>query len=375
MTVTHVYVNPALASDSGTGTIGDPYGDLQYALNTQARDTTNGNQFNIKVGTAEILAAALTLATYGTPTTAAPLILRGYTNTANDGGMAEINCNGFPMFTTSYVETAVVNLECHTFGNNHGITLSTGGGGGGGVIACEVHKGTSTPSGKALIRAASQVVGCYLHDAGTSGSGIVNTYNAIGNFITDCANGIADNYCSVLGNIIRLDANGSGIKVWQLDTKAVMHNIIYSTVANTGMGIQVSDASGRLTASVLNNIICGFSGVGGRAISLNGENLVVLGHNAFWNNTSKLAYADGDAYVYDLTTGDVDLAADPFTDAANGDFSLTTAGKAALRGVGWPAAYFGAHTNTDGHVTIGPVQYGEAEAAGVLRRVMRMLGG
>jgi hypothetical protein len=48
-----------------------------------------------------------------------------------------------------------------------------------------------------------------------------------------------------------------------------------------------------------------------------------------------------------------------------------------LRGVGWPAAYLGAHASTDGHITIGAVQYGEAEAggAGVYRRVARILGG
>ena len=39
-------------------------------------------------------------------------------------------------------------------------------------------------------------------------------------------------------------------------------------------------------------------------------------------------------------------------------------GAAALRGLGFPGAYLGAHANTDGHVTIGPIQYGEAEAGG-----------
>jgi len=65
-----------------------------------------------------------------------------------------------------------------------------------------------------------------------------------------------------------------------------------------------------------------------------------------------------------MTDNDVALAADPFTDAENGDFSLTTAGKAALRGQGWPGAYLGANAATDGHVTIGAIQYGEAEAGG-----------
>ena len=91
---THVYVDPSIAGDSGTGTIGDPYGDLQYALNTVTRGT-DGNQFNIKAGTDEVLAASITTATYGTPSTSQPLIFRGYTSAANDGGQASIDCNGY----------------------------------------------------------------------------------------------------------------------------------------------------------------------------------------------------------------------------------------------------------------------------------------
>jgi hypothetical protein len=87
----------------------------------------------------------------------------------------------------------------------------------------------------------------------------------------------------------------------------------------------------------------------------------MVGFNAFYNNTNP--YTLGDQIYVDLRANDVTLLADPFVDAANGDFSLTAAAKTALRGVGWPAAYLGAHANTDGHITIGAVQYGEAEAA------------
>ena len=56
MAITEVYVDPAINGNSGTGTLVDPYGDLQYALDTKARDSTNGDRFNIKAGTAEVLA-------------------------------------------------------------------------------------------------------------------------------------------------------------------------------------------------------------------------------------------------------------------------------------------------------------------------------
>ena len=57
-----------------------------------------------------------------------------------------------------------------------------------------------------------------------------------------------------------------------------------------------------------------------------------------------------------LKEGEFLIGADAAETAANFD--------AALRGLGFPGAYLGAHANTDGHVTIGPIQYGEAEAAG-----------
>ena len=88
------YVDPSIDSDSGAGTIGDPYGDLQYALDSITRDTTNGDQINIKAGTAEILTATLDVSTYGTPTFAAGLAFVGYTSAENDGGVGEIDGDG-----------------------------------------------------------------------------------------------------------------------------------------------------------------------------------------------------------------------------------------------------------------------------------------
>lgn len=82
MAITEYYIDPAIDANSGTGTIGDPFGDLQYALDTVTRDGTNGDRFNVKAGTAEVLTAALSLATYGTPTEAAPLVIQGYTSAA-----------------------------------------------------------------------------------------------------------------------------------------------------------------------------------------------------------------------------------------------------------------------------------------------------
>ena len=94
MAITNYYVDPAINANSGTGTLGDPFGDLQYALNTITRNATDGDRINIKAGTAEVMAAAISLTTYGTPAQAAPLIFQGYTSAQGDGGIGEINNGG-----------------------------------------------------------------------------------------------------------------------------------------------------------------------------------------------------------------------------------------------------------------------------------------
>ena len=46
MAFSEVYVDPSIAADSGTGTIGDPFGDLEYAIEQSTFDTTNGTRVN-----------------------------------------------------------------------------------------------------------------------------------------------------------------------------------------------------------------------------------------------------------------------------------------------------------------------------------------
>ena len=110
---THCYVDPSIAGNSGTGTIGDPYGDLQYALDTESIDSTHGNQINIKAGTDEVLSSTLSLATFGSPNQNAPLTFRGYTSTADDGGVGGIDCGGNALITVAGSSISWVDLEIH----------------------------------------------------------------------------------------------------------------------------------------------------------------------------------------------------------------------------------------------------------------------
>jgi hypothetical protein len=58
----------------------------------------------------------------------------------------------------------------------------------------------------------------------------------------------------------------------------------------------------------------------------------------------------------DGRANDVALGADPFTNAAAGDFSLTAAAKTALAGKGFPVDYLGAAAATVSNLNIGPIQ-------------------
>ena len=385
MSITHYYVRATNGADvAGQGTThATAYQTPQFALDDIGAthgQGAEGDQINIcdaAVEGANTLAGSLSLVAYGTPALARPLVFRGYTATADDGGVGEIDCGGNPLFAAVYSCVTLIHLHCHTFGDNNGITLSASSTNTGGVFYCEVDKGASSPSAKTLVANSIALVGCYLHDAGTGGRAASNCLHTWGNFVTGCRNGIGPGY-SLVNNIIVLTENGgTGIITWQYVDNVISNNIVYSTVANTGNGIYVYDTSGRMVNIIQNNIICGFSGAGGSAVRLDGENVQILGYNALYNNTNNLTYgAGGMPYLIDLTAHDVALAADPFTDAANGDFSLTEAARTALAAKGWPTSYLGAHANTVPNLNIGPIQMAaSAGGSSVYRRVMRLIGG
>jgi hypothetical protein len=352
--ITQIYVNPAINGNSGTGTIGDPYGDLQYALNTITRNTTDGDQINIKAGTAEVLAAALTLATYGTPSRSAKLTFRGYASAAGDGGVGVINCAGaYALFAATYSNFILLDLRVTAAGAAEIVTMGTESA----VIRCEID--TTTGIGLRL-STGSQALNCYVHDCGSysvvvAGNGSV----AQGNYIVSAAAAGLYLVASgiVIGNIVKCADSSNGLQDTGYSAPVCANNVLFAA-AGTGKGISIGDNGG---GSYINNIVVGFSGAGGVGILSHANSAVaLLGYNAFYNNTTPQSLAG----VSSMTGGDVTLAADPFTDAANGDFSLTAAAKTALRSLGWPASYLGAHANTNPHVTIGPMQYGPTPAAG-----------
>lgn len=295
---TNYYVDPAIAANSGTGTIGDPFGDLQYALNTVTRDSTNGDQFNIKAGTAELLSSALSLATYGNPHSGsfgAPLVFRGYTSAANDGGQGEISCQGNNISVLDAF-SSVHWLDMKL--GNCGTTWVLGASQSCLIFNCEFHSSRYGVMSATSGLLGSGVFGCYFHDCTLNSLDLAGNFTAIGNYISQSAGTSAINLAggssirSIEHNIISVSGSVHGILAagyyWR-----IRHNSILSA-GGTGTGIRATGDFAGYGAFAFSNLIEGFSGVGGVGILANSTAQLdaVLAANAVYNCTTTYSVAD-----------------------------------------------------------------------------------
>lgn len=371
MALSQYYVDPSIAANSGTGTIGDPYGDLQYALNSITRNATSGDQINVKAGTDEVLGAALTLATYGTPSTTAPLVIRGYTSAANDGGIGGISGNGtYAMFAATYASLILIDLHMHNTGSATVVTvgnLSL-------VFRCEVDN--TTGGGVNLGGLSSVIANCYVHNCGAVGISSSNR----GCMIYGCylKNGTNDFTIAIqvgegahaVGNIVDVDGSTIGIQVTN-DVASVIGNTVFGNAAANSGGSTATgiDQSFGGTSLMLNNIVSDWSGSGAEGIDYNGHPVLSV-NNALYNNTT------GEASTADvIESSNNTLGASPFVNAASGDFDIngtvTNVTEAA-----WPSDWPGLTTSTTPLADLGAVQAGAgAGGSSVYRRVARLLGG
>jgi len=319
---TEVYVDPAIAGNSGTGTIGDPYGDLQYALDTKARDSTNGDRFNVKAGTDEVLAAALTLATYGTPTETAPLILEGYTSTAGDGGIGGIDNNSYNLWTVgSYDSIRIKNMRIHNAGSNSVVT----GDNNIYLINCEIY---NTTGNGISIDDWGQVINCYVYDVG--GYGVYLQKHGLCLYTRVKATTKTPSYCfrASDGRILFCEAytKGSGSGILPGNAATIIGNSIWSD-GGTGVGL---DPTSHTHGVIANNIVVGFSGSGGKGIAISAYNHFAIGNNAFYNNATDIS--DSSAFTHNVLGTNQVLSESPFVDAANGDMRIKPG---VARSLGW----------------------------------------
>lgn len=308
------YVDPSIDANSGAGTIGDPYGDLQYALNQITRDSADGDRINIKAGTAEVTTAVLDFTSYGTPDATAPIIFQGYTSAADDGGIGEIDGNGgnYPIIDDSTIDGVhLIDLKIGNCGNERVIYVDRYC-----LIShCEIYGGDQT-----LVEAGtgSTITYCRVHNGG--GTGIEGFGLIAHNYVYNSGSrtltiGIEnDNRASF--NIVSVSGSATGIKNEDSTSigKTFTYNSIYSN-GGTGTGLYLQNRS----AYAVGNVVSGFSGTGGIGID-EAQEFNMVQYNYVYNCAT--AFSDTDDRIKGV--GNETLTDAPFVDAANGDFRPTT---------------------------------------------------
>ena len=302
---TNYYVDPSIAGDSGSGTIGDPYGDLQYAFDQITRDAANGDQINVKSGTDEVLSSTLDLLSYGSPDNSAPLILRGYTSAANDGGIGGIDGNGNLITGSGTSNVFFKDMHLHTgsaTGILRGNTLV--------FESCEIDN--SAGYGVLVEGAYGRILGCYIHNCGSygvdvEGEGITILGSYFANGVNTFSSAIYANHydAQVERNILTLGGGSNGIQIGSRRNVLKLNSIL--SASGTGKGI-TSDGDHK-ELIVLSNLVEGFSGVGGIGIELSSGDVWFYGHNAVYNNATNYSVS---ADVFDNLGDNETLSASPF---------------------------------------------------------------
>ncbi len=334
---TNYYVDPNAGSDSNNGTSdATAWLTTQHALNTIAQGAA-GDQINIKHGTDDTLAAALTLATYGTPTAVKPLIFRGYTTTANDGGIGGLNGGGSFSIIADTTKGPIMVKDMHLHNCGANVIWQASGSVSNSVEHCEVDTGTARgiilgTSGTATIS------NCYIHDI--SGTDMANAAN-IQFCRVEILSGTAPTSCinPALVGIYNTIASKVAITQAILTTGSakLIGNSVWSN-AGTGAGITMQGGSAGWCSD---NVIEGFSGVGGNGIKGTGI-LGFYGSNSFYHCTTTNGLSGA---IWITLTADQTLSGSPFTNptASPPDLSLnaTASAGASCRAAGYPGAYYG----------------------------------
>jgi hypothetical protein len=329
---TEIYVDPSLDSDSGAGTSGDPYGDLEWAL-SQASMGAGGSRINIKAGTAEVLSAPLDFTSFGVPNVGTNLQIEGYTSTAGDGGMGEINCGSGTLFTNTFYDHVFLK---HT---SHVLDVSQGG----------------------------TVIGNYIYDLGTNLAG---------------AAVLLGNYTRAVFNMLDL-SGGKATGFWmEAYTTACFNGVLHKSIATNSASFYCNNVAPLILSNsifsdgsdedgiratqyntvLMNNIIEGLSGTGGNAVLVSNDSIHPI--NNRWYNCDTI-FSDTPQVDQNNST----LSGSVFADPLNGDLAID----AVLRAAAWagPNNLLGASGSpTKTFVDMGAAQ--RQEGAGLTKR-MRMI--
>lgn len=331
-----VYVDPSIDADSGAGTEGSPYGDLNYAIGAMTFDTSNGTRINIKSGAAEVLTESLntSVASAGiTATVGAPLKFEGYDSSAGDGGQAEVSGGGsYSIFdNVAFDYLHFKNLYLHDVGFNHNLLrlrdyCS--------VVNCRLAPEHSGSGYVVYIRQYGHVVRNRIENGCAYGIDVIGNYSIVAfNTLFDGDDSIstlcmrANNATGTVfyRNIIKLESGSAAEGIYLDFGISAIGNSIYA-IAGTGRGI-FGESTSVVPNAILNNLVEGFSGSGGVGIDLATLRPLMYGGNSVYNCTTNYSSLY-DKLVCDLG-GSETLTASPFSDPSSNDFSPVDTGSVA----------------------------------------------
>lgn len=358
---TNYYVDPLNGSDStGNGTSGTPWKSVQKALNTITRDATNGDQINVRDTADDVLASSLNFGAYGTPAANAPLVVRGYTSAAGDGGVGALNGNGLVAIVNQNVFVPppylyFIDLRLHNAGASNQIAIGHTYGNSMYFFRCKIENA----GGGGIQLRVGMAIGCHFKNLGgialdtlAFGGGIF-AWNFFESGPVYHATTMLDLYdtssTTACFNIIKLGGASGQIGIFLGgDQNSIFNNVVWAPIKTDKAGLLFRTV-GYNGNSIYNNI---FEGL---AIGINfvgtGHTQWLYGRNAFYDCASN--YNSSVVKLVDVGA-DISLASSPFTDPANNDFSVSTALKAA----GYPSSFLGSNTNQ--YLDIGAAQRQEA---------------
>jgi len=261
-----VIVDPAIAGNSGTGTLADPYGDLEYAIATLTDPGTGGIVFWIKSGTPEYLTQSLSVSLVAAGVTSAgahPMQFRGFGTTPWDMVRAEIDLDATgPVVSAGPLYYQFWDLYIH----NSGTSAVLNGAAGTNAYRCELANtsGTGNDGNVVYTTGTCAYMGCYFHTY--TGNNIMyagQQFLAFNYFECDTKAGVVlQQGSTAYRNITTADGLAATAYCWNINNcSTAIHNSMGGDGATTGYGIQSQWA--RINNTMHYNVADGFQwGVG-----------------------------------------------------------------------------------------------------------------
>ena len=306
MAASEYYVDPL----SGNDTTGDGLSDgtawqsVQHALDSITKNSTDGDRINIKDTADDVLTAQLDFTLIGAYSLNHSLVFQGYTSTAGDGGIGGISGGGgnFSISTTGYV--SYKDLRLHNTGTANVLAANRSF-----VENCTIENGAT-----GLTHNEGSILGCRFYDLTGYGLSCYRALAAENHFENGPTNKMtyacyaSSHSLFVVNNTFSIDGSTIGIR----SSNNPIHIFGNSILSNGGTGDGIYLSKDAYSATIANNLVEGFSGVGGAGIARqihSGTRDAAVLNNSVYNCTTE--YEGALDYVA-LNSGNETLVASPF---------------------------------------------------------------